>query len=312
MRRAPGVLLALLAASHALHAEPRARPAQAEGAGGADETAPAPAPGALEPRADAPRTYFFSLEADAAPGVLREAVEKLGPGARVVFGPGASETRPQVVFYAVEAPAAVSALEVVRAMKKGARTVEPLRATTLDFAFIDPAGELFESRAGIPGLREIVIGLAGELRWCTLRRRSITFYHTSKIDAEKLQQRAEVELRDWQEGLRSVDVHTETVRWTLAAPVAEAAARACERKLGKLPFVRTAAIDAAAGVLDLTVTVADLEVSGPMLALGPVEPGQEEQAQEPGGPAPEQMDLAPLPPAEPLLAALREAGLALR
>lgn len=303
------MLLALVAAALAPRGTADAHPGQEQDGA---EKAPAEQQ-VLAPVEGAPITYFFALEADAAPSELRATVAELGGGARVLFGPGVSETRPQVVFYAVEAPATVSEVELARAMKKGASTVERLRATTLDFAFIDSEGELFGPRSEIPMLRETVIGLAGEMRWCTARRRSLTFYHTSKIDAEELVERAVIELREWSAGLRSVDVHTEAVRWSLALPVPENAARACERKLGRLPFVRAAAIDVEAGVLDLTLIVADLETSGPMAPLAPVEPGKKEEVPEKTDvQLVEQMDLAPVPSVEPLLEVLREAGLALR
>jgi hypothetical protein len=197
-------------------------------------------------------------------GKLEPALDALGPGTALLYGPVNTRSRPQDWFVAVQTPAALDEKAVLKALKKGTGRAEQLLVTALTYK----PGELRMPQGRYVGnLRDWVVGMASEVRWAEATPTAVLFFYTDGIDAEEVIGRFDKLRGEKPRADYGRDLVKHTVIWNLAAPpdkeVKKATLKKLEKDLGKLRGVASASIDEDMLRLFLTLRVGDLAVSGP-------------------------------------------------
>src|SRR4029079_18880157 len=135
----------------------RAGPTRAQEPAAKTDDAKDPYPPVRHPTAALVFSLPEHLDADAIRKALTELSTK-DADCRIVFGPVKATARPKNVMVVIEAPAALDAKDVAKALKKGAGSAELVAWTC--FAYADT---LQGSRldAGVPGFspRDLVLGM---------------------------------------------------------------------------------------------------------------------------------------------------------
>jgi hypothetical protein len=216
-----------------------------------------PAPAAVPAVRHARALRFFSLEGELDAERLREALRDVS--GEIVAGPLETACRPGKGFVAVEAPLAVAAKDVERALRKARARVEPLRWSAFT------GGD--EAAPAVPNFglgfttRDAILGMAGELRWhaCTAGR-SRFWYAQGKLDAEAIADRY-AKLYEPFGGADLGQVARQTLFLELDLEPEPGAARKLEAKARKLAGVIEARL--AARRLEVTVELDGLELGAP-------------------------------------------------
>jgi hypothetical protein len=213
--------------------------------------------------------HAFGLPDDVKADVVRKALAELStPGADcgIRYGPMSSAARPQKAFVIVEAPASVDVKDVVKALKKGASTVEPLAWTCFESADKTLGRGL---GGGMPGYspRDFILGISNDLRWVEARGGFGEFFFVpGKMDAAFIQDRFHKLAQPF--GVGDVGtVVTETITWPLAAPIDPAAAKRIEKDIAKIAGVKAVKLDVEKHVLEVKVALDGLARGGPPIAL---------------------------------------------
>lgn len=226
-------------------------------------------PAVYPPVRNASVVHAFGLPDDVKADAVRKSLAELSTkeaDCRISYGPMRSSARPQKSFVVVEAPASVDVKDVIKALKKGAASVEPMAWTC--FQSSDPmlgAG----LAAGMPGLspRDFILGLSNDLRWVEARGGFSEFFFTpGKLDAAFIQDRFHKLAQPF--GIKDVGaVVVETITWPLAEPVDPAAAKRAEKELLKIAGVKSAKVDAAGKSLEVKVALDGLVRGAPPITL---------------------------------------------
>jgi hypothetical protein len=220
----------------------------------------AKAPDPYPPVRNATVVCAFSLPDDAKADVIKKALAALSTkeaDCGIRYGPMKAESRPSRVFVLVEAPANLPVKDVTEALKKGAKTVEPIAWTC--FQSEDP--KLGRGLGGgMPGMtpRDFLLGMSNDLRWVEAGGGVSEFFFTpGKMTADLIKDRFTKLAKPF--GVKDVGaVLTDSIHWPLLEPVDAAAAKRAEKELGKLDGVKSIKIDAAAKTLDAVVTLESL------------------------------------------------------
>lgn len=252
---------------------------------------------------------------------LESALKGLGEGGSVIYGPEHSPGNRDDWFVAIEAPADVKDKDVTRAAKKGTGRAELLSVSA--FAFdLDDAELPRDVPRGFGNVRDLVIGMASEMRWFEITPTHLIFLYGKGFDAEDCSDRFQKLLgrKPLSDPLRDIMRHS--VTWDLSPGEKWKASKASrvEKTLEKIAGVRGASLDAEALRLHLTLQVADIQVVGPAWSP-PAPPVEEEEDDDEGGRGgrrggrgrrmamEEQMPFLPRVNVNPILEALQEAHL---
>ncbi|MBL8857694.1 MAG: hypothetical protein JNL28_04195 [Planctomycetes bacterium] len=230
---------------------------------------PTPAVEVYPPVRHATVAHCFSLPDEVKGDVVRKALADLSTkdaDCAIRYGPMKATSRPSRVFVVVEAPASVDVKDVVKALKKGASTVEPMAWT----CFQSTDNTLGRGLGGgMPGLspRDFILGLSNDLRWVEARGGFVEFFFApGKLSADVIQDRFHKLAQPF--GVKDVgDVVVESFVWTLTAPIEAAAARRAEKELAKISGVKEARIDIEKHTLSVKVALENLVRSAPPIAM---------------------------------------------
>jgi len=228
----------------------------------------APDPSAYPPQRNASLLRFFSVEGEIKAEALRKALKDLGTGeveARMAYGPLTTGSRPGRYFFAVEVPATLKESEVVKALRKGAATVEVVAWTAFEGEALElPGGGL--GGEGFMGMspRDWVLGSSNDLRWVDMLRGRFQYYALpEKLDAATIKDRMVKLLQPFGRASALREVERGVLSWQLVLPIEEALAKKVEKALAKLDGVTQARLDAKSGLLQAQFTLEDLHASAP-------------------------------------------------
>lgn len=221
------------------------------------------------PKRNAALLHFASIEGKVEPEPLRKAIVELGTStveARIVYGPESTASRPGRWFLAVEAPATVSTKDLIKALKRGANTVEELAFTCFKGRVRDLPDNGTGGLAGV-GARDWVLGMSNDLRWADTFAGWYQFYSTpGKMDAATIADRFAKLFGPIGGGSVGTLVR-EGVTWNVTSPVDDAVAKRVEKAIVKLPGVVLAKLDAKEKTLRVEFVLDDLRVSGPAVPV---------------------------------------------
>lgn len=213
--------------------------------------------------------FAFGLPDEIKADVVRKSLAELSTkeaDCGVRYGPVKSAARPQKAFVIVEAPASIDVKDVIKALKKGAATVEPMAWTCFESTDKTLGSGL---GSGMPGLspRDFILGISNDLRWVDARGGfSEFFFAPGKLDAEFIQDRFHKLARPF--GVMDLGVIvTETITWPLAGPLDPATAKRVEKELAKIAGVKSVKLDIEKNVLEVKVVLDGLVRSAPPMAL---------------------------------------------
>ncbi len=221
--------------------------------------------------------HAFSLPDEIKADVVRKALADLSTkdaDCRIAYGPVSATARPKKVFLVVEAPAALDVKDVIKALKKGVASVEPLAWTCFESPDKTLGRGMGGAAGGIPGFspRDFVLGMSNDLRWVEARGGFTEFFFSpGKISPTELADRFHKLAQPF--GISDVGtVVEETFTWSVMGPndtlpLDPAAVKRAEKACTKLSGVMSARIDAAAGTIEVTVALADLVRGIPPIAL---------------------------------------------
>jgi hypothetical protein len=236
--------------------------------------------------------HAFSLPDEIKADAVRKALADLSTkdaDCRIAYGPVSAKAKPNKVFVVVEAPAGIEVKDVVKALKKGVSSVEPLAWT----CFTSPDKRLGRGLGGggMQGFspRDFVLGMHGDMRWVEARGGFTEFFFTpGKITPAELADRFEKLTKDF--GVADLGtVVEETFTWTVKGPedklpLDAALVKRVEKACSKIAGVKSVRLDGASGTLEVGVALADLVRGIPPIPL----PG-----------APDEMSAPPAPDASP-------------
>jgi len=272
------VLAAILASASALPLPAQSTPAAAE-----------PQQSDLYPPVrHATVVHAFCLPDAIKADLVRKALADLSTAdadCRVAYGPVATPARPNKVFVVVEAPAGLDPKALVKALKKGVVSVEPVAWTCFSSADKKLGRGV---GGGLPGYspRDFILNMSGDLRWVEARGGFVEFFFApGKLTPETLADRFRKLAQPF--GVSDVgSVVEESFTWGLRfaaggaredadedAPLDAGLARRVEKACARIDGVKSARVDAAARTLAVTVALADQMRGAPPVTL-PSAPGE--------------------------------------
>jgi hypothetical protein len=230
--------------------------------------APKP-PEIYPPERNATVVHAFSLPDDVKGDLVRKALAELSTkdaDCGIRYGPMKATARPSKVFVLVEAPATVDVKDVIKALKKGATTVEPTAWT----CFQSTDSQLGRGLdGGMPGFspRDFILGMSNDLRWVEARGGfSEFFFLPGKLDADSIKDRFHKLAQPF--GVKDVgSLVVETITWPLSGPIDAAAAKRAEKELARISGVQSAKIDVAGLALEVKVVLEGQIRGAPPIAL---------------------------------------------
>lgn len=212
---------------------------------------------------------FYNLKGDVAKGPMETAITNLGRGAKLLYGPEQTRSRPGDSFVIVQAPADAKDKDVLRAIKRGSNKVERLVVTVLDREFEidrDQPGR----RSGMGDVRDQMVGLAPEIRWFEKAGPYALFFHVGKrFDAVDVVVRLAKFLDLPLPSDKRRDLLRESFQWDLAGEASTREGEKLEKAIEKLDGVKAASLDVETMRLSVTVELADLALTGPGFTVFP-------------------------------------------